>query len=421
MERMYTIFISSTYDDMREERRKVIDTILRMGHMPVGMEMFSADVEEKWEQIKRTIDEADYYVLLIKRRYGSVSGETDLSFTRQEYEYAKKKKVPVLAFIASQDAPVCARDIENDPEKLRLLQKFIEDVKSDCYRGFWSNPDHLCTLLSNALERQFRRNARGGWVRAGSALGDDELPNVNRGELIRRRDAVQRELVRREGGMALAQEFFQQAFAHLDRSLEKRTFIDRFDRQIVLDVDEETGLTQVRVTTQIDFGNVGEGVPYYSASPRFETFEEAESYEHVLFAVNDEDRTDEICRKISGSGCGRQFSYMVANTLPIETDRPDPRVLHVTRHVVPTESIFQVYQLVFPCRTFSVSAMVVGNYRDRYRVRVGTFTSYNVHTYEDYRSEIKNGDLTSLSVTRWSMPGSGYALQLEKAAEEGAE
>ena len=43
MEKKYQIFISSTYEDLKEERDKVQRAILSMYQFPVGMEMFSAD------------------------------------------------------------------------------------------------------------------------------------------------------------------------------------------------------------------------------------------------------------------------------------------------------------------------------------------------------------------------------------------
>jgi len=38
--------VSSTYIDLKEERDVVIKSILEMGHIPVGMEMFRAGNEE---------------------------------------------------------------------------------------------------------------------------------------------------------------------------------------------------------------------------------------------------------------------------------------------------------------------------------------------------------------------------------------
>lgn len=72
MDKKYQIYISSTYEDLKEERKKAIETILTMNHFPVGMEMFSAADEEQWEIIRETIDVSDYYILIVGNRYGSV-------------------------------------------------------------------------------------------------------------------------------------------------------------------------------------------------------------------------------------------------------------------------------------------------------------------------------------------------------------
>ena len=89
-EKKYQIFVSSTYKDLIVAREKVFETILKLYHFPVGMEMFSADDDEQWEVIKDTIDSSDYYVVVIGHRYGSVTAE-GLSFTEKEYNYAKNK------------------------------------------------------------------------------------------------------------------------------------------------------------------------------------------------------------------------------------------------------------------------------------------------------------------------------------------
>ena len=85
MEKKFQIFISSTYEDLKEERAKLVATILKDYHFPIGMEMFSADNVEQWEQIRRTIDSSDYYVLVIKRRYGSMTKD-GISYTEKEYK-----------------------------------------------------------------------------------------------------------------------------------------------------------------------------------------------------------------------------------------------------------------------------------------------------------------------------------------------
>jgi hypothetical protein len=55
----YQIFISSTFEDLVPERDQVIKAVLEMGHIPVGMEMFSAADEQQWEIIKKQIDQSN--------------------------------------------------------------------------------------------------------------------------------------------------------------------------------------------------------------------------------------------------------------------------------------------------------------------------------------------------------------------------
>ena len=69
-DKKFQIFISSTYEDLIEERRAVQDAILSMYHFPVGMELFGATSDDQWKVIQDTIDSSDYYVLIIAHRYG---------------------------------------------------------------------------------------------------------------------------------------------------------------------------------------------------------------------------------------------------------------------------------------------------------------------------------------------------------------
>lgn len=46
MEKRYQIFISSTFEDLKDERAKVMETILNNDCFPAGMELFPA-MDEK--------------------------------------------------------------------------------------------------------------------------------------------------------------------------------------------------------------------------------------------------------------------------------------------------------------------------------------------------------------------------------------
>jgi len=55
MDKRYQIFVSSTFEDLQEERREVMQALLSLDCIPTGMELFPAADEESWELIKRFI------------------------------------------------------------------------------------------------------------------------------------------------------------------------------------------------------------------------------------------------------------------------------------------------------------------------------------------------------------------------------
>ena len=81
MDKRFQVFISSTYADLKEERQKVIQTVMETDCIPAGMELFPAADEEQWKFIQRVIDDCDYYILIIGGRYGSLTDE-GVSYTR---------------------------------------------------------------------------------------------------------------------------------------------------------------------------------------------------------------------------------------------------------------------------------------------------------------------------------------------------
>lgn len=161
----YQIFISSTYNDLIEIRKKVQETILSMYHFPIGMEMFSAGDDEQWQVIKETIDSSDYYVVIIGQRYGSETPE-GISYTEKEYDYAKEIGVPVLAFIRDRNVALRPDEIENEPDKKLKLNNFIEKAKSNKMCDSWETNDELASKVMNALYKQFNSKPRPGWIRA---------------------------------------------------------------------------------------------------------------------------------------------------------------------------------------------------------------------------------------------------------------
>jgi hypothetical protein len=84
IDRRHHVFISSTYTDLQEERRQVMEVVLRMRCLPSGMELFAASNEEQLEMIKRVIDDCDYYLVIVAGRSGNLTA-AGVSYTEPEY------------------------------------------------------------------------------------------------------------------------------------------------------------------------------------------------------------------------------------------------------------------------------------------------------------------------------------------------
>ncbi|MFT3927843.1 MAG: DUF4062 domain-containing protein [Myxococcales bacterium] len=158
--RKYTIFISSTYEDLKEQRDLVAKAILEMGHIPVGMEMFSAADEEQWKIIQRAIDDSDYYVVVLAHRYGSLTGE--ISYTEKEYDYAAERGIPCLGFILRDDAPWPHNHRDPESAKVEALKSFKKKVERKPV-GYWKSQDELHGKVAVALMKAFNAQRRPGW------------------------------------------------------------------------------------------------------------------------------------------------------------------------------------------------------------------------------------------------------------------
>ncbi|WP_427500748.1 DUF4062 domain-containing protein [Methylomonas sp. MED-D] len=75
------VFVSSTYEDLKLERQAAVEAILVAGHIPAGMELFTAGDESQMEVIKQWIDESDVYLLILGGRYGSIEPASGKSYT----------------------------------------------------------------------------------------------------------------------------------------------------------------------------------------------------------------------------------------------------------------------------------------------------------------------------------------------------
>lgn len=169
MNKKLQIFVSSTYTDLIEERQMVVQTILKFGGIPAGMELFTANSDEQFEIIKKWIDQSDIYLLILGGRYGSICEKTQLSYTEMEYDYAVRKKKPVISIILDDDY-LQSKD-ENTQKSYEISLNSYTNFKEKVTKkmvSFVKSKEELSTmLLSSINEIQNDENINlTGWVRA---------------------------------------------------------------------------------------------------------------------------------------------------------------------------------------------------------------------------------------------------------------
>lgn len=162
----YQIFISSTYEDLKEERAAVERAILQGGDIPIGMELFPATDDEQFEYIKSVIDDSDYYVLIIAGRYGSID-TSGVSYTEKEYHYAVEQGLPVLVMIHSSPDTLPVKKCESEPALKAKLDQFRKEVSEKRIRKNWNTVDGLKLVVYEALNHAKATKPREGWIRGG--------------------------------------------------------------------------------------------------------------------------------------------------------------------------------------------------------------------------------------------------------------
>jgi hypothetical protein len=184
MDKRYQVFVSSTYQDLQEERQEVMHALLELDCIPAGMELFPAANESQWSLIKRVIEDCDYYIVILAGRYGSCAPD-GLSYTEMEYQYAAKIGKPIIGFLHKEPGKIQADKCESDKEGKDRLAAFRVLVEQKLCK-YWSSPAELGSVVSRSLIRLIRTTPAIGWVRA------DELPDGNAAlELLKLRQRVE--------------------------------------------------------------------------------------------------------------------------------------------------------------------------------------------------------------------------------------
>jgi nucleoside 2-deoxyribosyltransferase len=188
----FQLFVSSTFEDLKEERKTIQEAILRLDHFPAGMEGFPAADDSAWELIKQVIDDSDYYLLIIAGRYGS-QDDQGTSYTEKEYNYALASEKPVIAFIHGDPNSLPHAYVERSEVDREKLKAFVQRVKFKHHCKFWKDKHELQVSIYPAIQQLIKSKPALGWTRQADGPSVDEL-NRRLVELQSKYDACRAEL-----------------------------------------------------------------------------------------------------------------------------------------------------------------------------------------------------------------------------------
>jgi hypothetical protein len=158
----YHIFIGSTLDDLKSERKELPRIVMELGHIPVMADHIDTDARNASMLLQKTIEECDYFVALAAHKYQK--NEETVNPLAAEYSIAAKKGIPVLALIIDDKARWKPAKKETDIALIRKLNNLKTKLKEGAFETWLNTPD-LCQKAQTLLAQEFTVNPQPGWVR----------------------------------------------------------------------------------------------------------------------------------------------------------------------------------------------------------------------------------------------------------------
>ncbi len=123
---LHSVFISSTYEDLQEERNAISKIINQCKMLPVSMELWGANDKRPTTVIIDELRKSDIYLGIFGNRYGYIDDVSGMSMTELEYREALSQHKPILIYIL-KDAEIQ----EEDNNKLEKFQSLLKELQKN--------------------------------------------------------------------------------------------------------------------------------------------------------------------------------------------------------------------------------------------------------------------------------------------------
>jgi len=163
---MITIYLSSTYEDLKDYRKAVFDDLRKAGYQVIAMEDYVATGRRPVEECLTEVERSDIYVGIFAFRYGyrppfEHNNPNDLSITELEFRHAHEKaKIPCLIFVVSEDVPWPNKfnDAWSEKDKGKSIKRFREYLLTEKLASCdFSSPYQLASLVQAAVKKELEK------------------------------------------------------------------------------------------------------------------------------------------------------------------------------------------------------------------------------------------------------------------------
>ncbi len=154
---MAKIYISSTYNDLKEYREAVYRTLRKMRHDVIAMEDYVATDQRPIDKCLNDVEGCELYVGIFAWRYGYVPQKDNPeghSITELEYRKAEETGITQLIFVLNEQTPWLlglsdshTGEGENGKQINVLRKKLCEEETA----SFFRTPDELASLVSSSV------------------------------------------------------------------------------------------------------------------------------------------------------------------------------------------------------------------------------------------------------------------------------
>ena len=153
---MTTIYLSSTYEDLKEYREVVYKALRKSGYDVIAMEDYVAADQRPVDKCLADMVKSDIYIGIFAFRYDYVPLEAHgnpgkISITELEFRHAEKLNKPRLTFVVNESTPWPPKFVDalTAEDKGDGIHRFRSYLLTERMASSFSSPVSICTFCTS--------------------------------------------------------------------------------------------------------------------------------------------------------------------------------------------------------------------------------------------------------------------------------